>query len=214
MADGFRILENGDLRITEATIFRITEKYTEAFSELTATGSISAAGTKNVVHKGSIFFESSGSKLFAGVLKKRASSLLNSTGSSLYAGSKLYTGLSSLISTSSISILGNQTYLGSSVLSSEGSKVFVGYKRKYGLSTLNASGTLSSEGVSKYIVNTLLESDSLVTLVDTYIPFTPELYLKYNTVWKITLPYVKYSTTWKVPERVYIKVGSIWKRVY
>lgn len=45
MADGFRVLENGDSRITEASVFRITERFTLGEANLAGTGTLSASPT-------------------------------------------------------------------------------------------------------------------------------------------------------------------------
>jgi hypothetical protein len=42
MADGFRVLENGDSRITEADVFRITERFYLGESSLSGAGSITS----------------------------------------------------------------------------------------------------------------------------------------------------------------------------
>ena len=64
MADGFRILENGDLRITQSSDSRITENFIEAFSSVSASSSVSFAGL--VTRPGAADFQVLGSKLSSG----------------------------------------------------------------------------------------------------------------------------------------------------
>ena len=49
MADGFRVLENGDSRITEASVFRITERFTLGEATLAGTGTLSASPTVSFI---------------------------------------------------------------------------------------------------------------------------------------------------------------------
>jgi len=89
MADGFRILENGDSRITEASVFRITEKYVEVFSSLSATGSLiadsdltafgytSLTGTSSIASIG--LRTQSGASSFIGVGNREYSSFFNTS---------------------------------------------------------------------------------------------------------------------------------------
>lgn len=64
MADGFRILENGDLRITQSSDSRITENFVEAFANVSASSSVSFAGL--VTRPGAANFQVLGSKLSSG----------------------------------------------------------------------------------------------------------------------------------------------------
>ena len=48
----------------------------------------------------------------------------------------------------------------------------------------------------------------------TYVPFSSNPYVKNSSVWSEFIPYVKHNGSWVEPERVSVKEGGIWKRVY
>ena len=73
MADGFRVLENGDYRITEANVFRITERFDEGFSDHSGSGSLAVTGTLTQ----NAFFDISSEGIFSATPVLKAAGLTN-----------------------------------------------------------------------------------------------------------------------------------------
>ena len=78
MADGFRILENGDSRITEASVFRITERFTLGEANLAGTGTLSADADSTSIALASL--TGTGTLASVGVRIHNAESGLTGTG--------------------------------------------------------------------------------------------------------------------------------------
>lgn len=128
MADGFRVLENGDYRITEADVFRITEKFSEAFSDLTASGSLSSLQSLKQVG----FFDNGGE------------------GYCTSSATLTKYGASNLISTGTLSDIGNLKASGSSSFTGTGTLDSTGRVVKFIFSNLSATGTASFDGHTTY----------------------------------------------------------------
>ena len=101
MADGFRVLENGDYRITEADVFRITEHFDDAFSDLSGSGSLVIQGS--LTQRASYDESSEGIFSATPVLKNAGLSSLTGTGTLGPTGSLTQLGYTSLTGAGSIS---------------------------------------------------------------------------------------------------------------
>jgi hypothetical protein len=194
MADGFRVLENGDLRITEADVFRITEQFSDAFADLNAAGTLSADPTYI-------------NPTLYGFVDLNAAGTLASIGSTAKQGSVTLTGAGTLNS------VGVQTFRPTADLSAVGSKVFAGYYKYQGLADLGGEGYIVSSANYRYKPLANLSADTTLAADGTKISFASTLYVK-DTSWKVTTPYVKHNGSWKTPDLIYVKVSGAWQRVY
>lgn len=88
MADGFRVLENGDYRITEASVFRITEQFTEAFCSLSGQGTLDNIGTR--VTYGNSSLTSDGSEVSTAIKIRVVNTALSGSGSLASIGTKIF----------------------------------------------------------------------------------------------------------------------------
>lgn len=138
MADGFRVLENGDYRIIEAGYFRITEKFDTAESDLNATGSLTASGISTQY----AFTDSiAGEGIFS------ATPILLSTGAT------------SLQGTCSLTADGTRTTLGAFSLSASGTLVNDPQIGKFAYADLQGSSSLASDAtVTIYAVDCVASS--------------------------------------------------------
>jgi hypothetical protein len=138
MPDGYRVLENGDYRISEASDSRITERFNDAHTDLTATGSISALAISTAF----AFTDAIGGE---GIFS--ATPILKVTGSSSFTG------------TGSISLVGKNTTLGASSLTASGTLVNNPIIGKFAYTDLQGSSFLTSAAtVTIYAVNYVASS--------------------------------------------------------
>lgn len=138
MADGFRVLENGDYRIIEADYFRITERFDTADSDLNATGSLTASGISTQF----AFTDAIGGE---GIFS--ATPILLSTGET------------SLQGTGSITANGTRTTLGAFSLSASGTLVNNPQIGKFAYADLQGSSSFASDAtVTIYAVDCIASS--------------------------------------------------------
>lgn len=127
MPDGFRILENGDYRITEADVFRITERFDEGFSDLNGSGSLAVIGSLKQL----AFFDISSEGIFS------ATPILKGAG------------LTSLTGSGSITITAIQTQVAASNLNATGSIDEAGAVGSFAYMSVSATGSLAATGFNK-----------------------------------------------------------------
>jgi hypothetical protein len=133
MADGFRVLENGDYRITEADVFRITEHFSDAFGDLTASGSLSADPTLiEALWIGESSLTADGTLEAQGLRTTRGASDLSATGSSVYASAVGKFAYADLSATGSITALSSKQLFGFVSMSTQGTHLFAGYDKFIG----------------------------------------------------------------------------------
>lgn len=138
MADGFRVLENGDYRIIEAGYFRITEKFDTAESDLNATGSLSASGIST---------------------QYAFTDAIGGEGYFVKVATLKVTGLSSLSGVGSLSVIGSKNSFGESSLSASGTLVNDPQIGKFANADLQASGSFASDAtVTVYAVDCVASS--------------------------------------------------------
>jgi hypothetical protein len=144
MADGFRILENGDIRFTESSDTRITENFVEAFASLSVLGSKISAGERTAF--GYSNFTSTGT--IADVVTMNLAGVTNLTGTATL--SPLATGTSqaevALSAEGIASIYPISTSLVYSDLQAVGSKAVAGIRVQFPSSLLSSLGSLASLG--------------------------------------------------------------------
>jgi len=243
MADGFRILENGDLRLTESSDSRITENFIEASASLAAVGSKASSGVG--VLFGANSFVGTGTVTPLANLTITGEASLAGAGSSLNAGYQTFPTTVSLTASSSIASLADVKIIAESNLASTGTLANTGLRIRYGESSLSTIGSqlAAAEKTLFGIISgedfdyiRVLEngdtriteaSDTRITQIEqsnaivgsivttpTHTVFTSEPYYKQNDTWKSFIPYVKYNDAWMNNVRIYKNLNGTWKRSY
>jgi hypothetical protein len=242
MADGFRILENGDLRLTESSDSRITENFIEAFSSLAAVGSKVSSGIG--VLFGASNFTSTGTVTPLSYLTTTGAASLAGAGSKLTAGVQTFPTSVSLVASSSITSLGDVKLIEFANLQSNATLATIGLRTRYGASSLSTNGSqlaaaektlfgvISSEDfeTTRILENgdtrvtetgdtriTLDLSNNIIGSIvsePTHTVFTSTAYYNDDNTWKTFIPYVKYGGAWKENVRIYKNQNGTWKRSY
>ena len=224
MAEGYRITEVSDFRITEDGLSRSTEGFNEGEVSLSASGSVASVGS----------------------LTTHADASLSTQGSMLNAGVGVLFGVAAVNATGSVTALPLITQLASSALNAIGTTTSNGIRIRYGISALSSAGSLSSaalkilygvvEGGSTEVFRITEAGDSRVlensTDVRTSIQaegniiaatligdgdktlFSSEPYYKDDGSWKEFLPYVKWNGAWTGNIKIYKHTNGAWKRSY
>jgi hypothetical protein len=174
MADGFRILENGDIRITQSSDTRITENFVEAFASVSASSSTSSVGL--ITKYGFSDLDVLGSKISAAERTLFGYSEFNSTGTITdvvrmdYSGATSLTGTAtldplgtgrsqavvSLLGEASTNIYPNTTSLVFSSLQSVGSKLGIGTRIQFPTVNLVSAGAVSAIGYRSQVAESSL----------------------------------------------------------
>lgn len=242
MADGFRILENGDLRLTESSDSRITENFIEASSSLGAIGSKLSSGIQTLF--GANDLTASGTIAPLGNATIQASVSIQGAGSSLNVGYQTFPTAASLTASSSIAGLGDVKIIANAAVSATGSLSNIGLRTRYGASSLSTAGSqiAAAEKTLFGVVSAedfetvrILENgdtrvteagDTRITLdatnniigsivsEPTHTVFTSTAYYNDDDTWKTFIPYVKYGGAWKNNVRIYKNQNGTWKRSY
>lgn len=242
MADGFRILENGDLRLTESSDSRITENFIEAFASLAAVGSKVSSGIG--VLFGASNFTGTGTVAPLSYLTATGAASLAGAGSNLTAGVQTFPTSVSLNASSSIGSLGDVKLIVNANLQSNTTLANIGLRIRYGASSLSTNGSQLAAaektlfGVvspeTTFYVRVLENGDTRITeasdtrvgelelsneIVGTMVAssdltkFTSTAYYK-DGIWKEFIPYVKYNGAWRDNVRIYKNQNGTWKRSY
>jgi hypothetical protein len=242
MADGFRILENGDLRLTESSDSRITENFIEAFSSLSAVGSKVSSGVG--VLFGANNLTALGTVTPVSALTTTGAASLSGAGSSLNVGYQTFPTAASLAASSSIAGLGDVKIIANAAVTATGSLVNQGLRIQYvnsSLSTVGSQlaaaektlfGVISSEDFEAIRVlengdtrvteagDTRITFDKVNNIIGsivsepTHTVFTSTAYYNDDDTWKTFIPYVKYGGAWKDNVRIYKNQNGTWKRSY
>lgn len=142
MADGFRILENGDIRITQSSDTRITENFVEAFASVSASSSVSFAGL--VTRPGVSNLVALGSKLSASERTRFASVEFEAVGTITDVVRMDWSGYVDLLATGTLDPLGTGRSQANSSLTASSSKNFYVNTTSLEFSELVAEGTLDT----------------------------------------------------------------------
>jgi len=242
MADGFRILENGDLRLTESSDSRITENFIEASASLAAVGSKASSGVG--VLFGANNLTALGTVTPVSALTTTGAASLSGAGSSLNVGYQTFPTAASLNATSSISSIGDVKLIEFANLQSTTTLANIGLKIRPGASSLSTAGSqlaaaektlfgvISSEDFEAIRVlengdtrvteagDTRITFDKVNNIIGsivsepTHTVFTSTAYYNDDDTWKTFIPYVKYGGAWKDNVRIYKNQNGTWKRSY
>lgn len=223
MAEGYRISESGNFRVTEASVSRTTEGFEVGETGLSATGSL--ASQANLKTFGTSSLSGAGSKLtaglgtFAGVVNLTASTTITSEAVVIILAE------SSLNAIGSIDSIGLRTTLGNSSLTTEGSKASIGIRTAFGTVSQEAftnnrileNGDARITEASDTRISTLLLTNTIIGSVvanPSFTGFSSEPYYKQTGIWKSFIPYVKHDGTWRSNIKIYKHTNGAWKRSY
>lgn len=241
--EGFRLLENGDLRVSESGVLRSTEGFNDADVLLDAIGSISPSGERFTYGA----LDASGVATLSAIptVTKRPSVSLDSTATLEATGTSFQNAYSSLIGVGSQEVSGSAVRAatsdlqGSSVLSPTGSRIKYGLGNFQGTGTTEASGSRIRyglyAGIADEAIRVIESGDIRVTengntrltyplaynvgegtLVaePVFTRFNSLAYVKKDGVWYRMTPNTKHEGAWKVPTRSYKNINGNWKRIY
>jgi hypothetical protein len=224
MANGYRISEASDFRVTEDGASRLTEGYSIVDSSLVASGTAAVSGYKYMY----------------------SSSNLTAVGSRIVVGERTRAALASLSATSSIVTLSLLKNLGYVNITGVGTSEFDGRKRQYAEGSYTGTCTLDSIGL-KTLYGSITSGTDIVTRITeagdirvtedgldtrtvleaygniifativgnpskTFFSSIP--YYNEEDTWKTFLPYVKHNGTWKSNIKIYKHTNGAWKRSY
>jgi hypothetical protein len=238
MADGFRITESGDSRISEALDTRITEQFVEGLSALSGAGTIAPAA--NLSYQAASSLSSLGSQIVASGLTSSVDPItLSATGTMTATGGAKFQDSVSVSGTGTATFLGLNSFDISKALSGTGSATFDGLRIKNAATSLSASGTFANDGYNFVHFGAFLDRDLTYTRVteagDTridedsnvriviqpanlgesvlyanfsYIQFSSTAYIKWDGVWTQFNPKVKQDGTWDDPLAIYKKIDA------
>lgn len=223
MAEGYRITESGDFRITEDGASLLTEGFNIADASLSASGSIASVGS----------------------LTTHADANLTTEGTTLNVGVGILYGVATATASSGVVADSIITQLGSSAMSSTGTMTSDGIRIRYGVSALSSEGSLASESLriqygvieagTTEVVRITEAGDTRITeagdtrtaiqatgnvIAGTLVAygdrtiFTSQPYYKDDTTWKEFVPYVKWNGAWTSGLKIYKHTNGAWKRSY
>jgi hypothetical protein len=224
MAEGFRISESGDFRVTEASVSRTTEGFEVGDSALSASGSIASVSYLSTT--GSASLSGQGSKLSAGYSILEPTVSLSAVGSLTDTAQVVIVASSPMNATGTMTSESLRTCFGESPLSATGSKAAVGLKTLFGSITSGSSevtritesgdirvlenGTDTRTAIAAYgniIFATIVGNPSKTF-------FSSQPYYKDAGTWKTFLPYAKWNGAWTSNLKIYKHTNGAWKRSY
>lgn len=241
--EGYRVLENGDLRVSESGVSRSTEGFNEGEVSLSAVGSKVTASVFGAI--GNFNGEGVGTLVTVGQVIRKGSNTLIGEASLEATGIHAQQGYSEFVG------VGSQAGQGGAVRAAvgalEGISVLAptGDRIKYGTSDLTGAGSTSTLpikinggsylGYSEEAIRVTETGDTRVT-EDGNIRITAPLvynqaegtlvgasdktqfntvaYVKQSGVWKRMIPNAKHEGVWKEAMKMYKKINENWKRIY
>jgi hypothetical protein len=238
---GFRITEDGNLRVTQASEGRVTEDIVDAYCSLSASGSITSLATATINVATSL--SNVGSAIFIGVAERIGSARLDSTSTVTPTGNLTLRTTTNLQASSSTLFTQELLLKGSTDLSSSGSLavkvtlpaeftatstgslstspalVAYGYFDSLPLEQVRVTSAgdvrVTEDGLDTRVTNIVQANAASGSLVvfSTVFPFSGTPYVNQTDSWKQFTPYVNHSGEWVRPEKVYKNVNGNWKRV-
>lgn len=224
MANGYRITESGDFRITEDGASLLTEGFNIVEITLSATSSV--ASVSGLTTGGSASLSTVGSTLNVG----NAALVFEA---SLSASSEVTNAIPSVVSLSdfSLSATGTQSAdgirirYGVSDLNAIGSTAYAGEKTLFGrflngaieITRIleNGDTRVTEAGDTRISVNTFGNAGEGNILTDqTKTLFTSQPYYNDEDTWKTFVPYVKHNGAWVGNIKIYKHTNGAWKRSY
>lgn len=241
--EGYRVLESGDLRVSESGVSRSTEGFNEGEAFLSAVGSkltasaygaignssLDATGTitptGQVIRKGSNTLLGEGAVEATGIHAQQAYSALVGVGSQAGQGNAVRPALSLLEGVSVLAPTGLKIRYGIADIAGEGycastptkisGGVYSGYNEE--ATRVSSSGDIRvTEDGNTRITEPLVynQAEGAMVGASDKTQFNAVAYVKQSGVWKRMIPNVKDSSIWKTPSKMYKKINENWKRIY
>lgn len=223
MPAGFRITEASDSRILENGDVRVTEGFQTADVALSATGSFDFLGKLKAT--GSSNFTGTSSITSSGDLTKYAAILVANNSTLSAIGARKTGGETSFSTSGSISADEALKAFGAFTGSGSGTISPLGKVKKF-VTVVSGQATFTritesedyriTEAGDSRITNVIPTNEIVGSMVanDTYIPFSSTAYYKTGGVWKQTDVDTKYNGNWDALQAVYKKISGNWKRIY
>jgi hypothetical protein len=225
MAEGFRISESGDLRVTEASVSRTTEGFEVGESALSASGSVASVSYLSTT--GSASLSGQGSKLSAGYSTLEPTVSLSAVGSLSDTAQVVLLAEAPMVATGTMAPVDSlRTAFGEAPLSATGSKAAAGLKTLFGNITAGTdevtriteagdirvleNGTDTRTAIAAYgniIFATIVGNPSKTF-------FSSQPYYKDAGSWKTFIPNVKWNGAWTQNLKIYKHTNGAWKRSY
>lgn len=223
MPAGYRITEASDSRILENGDVRVTEGFQTADVALSATSSFDFVGKLKAT--GSSAFVGTGSLTSAGDLTKYAailvanSSTLSALGARITGGETSLTASGSITADEALKAFGAFAASGAGTISPTARVIkyveVVSGQAIFTRITENEDFRITESGDNR-ITNAVPTNEIIGSMVanDTYIPFSSTAYYKDGGVWKQADVDAKYNGNWDALQAVYKKISGNWKRIY
>jgi 2-keto-3-deoxy-6-phosphogluconate aldolase len=223
MPAGYRITEASDSRILENGDVRVTEGFQTADVALSATSSFDFVGKLKATSSSA--FVGTGSLTSAGDLTKYAailvanSSTLSALGARKTGGETSLSASGSITADEALKAFGAFTGNGTGIFSPTGRVVkfatVVSGQAIFTRITENEDFRITESGDNR-ITNAVPTNEIIGSMVanDTYIPFSSTAYYKTGGIWKQTDVDTKHNGNWDALQAVYKKISGNWKRIY
>ena len=224
MAEGFRISESGDFRVTEASVSRTTEGFEVGESALSASGSVASVSYLSTT--GSASLSGQGSKLSAGFRTLEPTVSLSAVSSLSDTAQVVLLAEVPMTATGTLASDALRTCFGESPLSATGSQANVGLKTLFGSITSGTdevtritesgdirvleNGTDTRTAIAAYgniIFATIVGNPSKTF-------FSSQPYYKDAGSWNTFIPNVKWNGAWTQNLKIYKHTNGAWKRSY
>ena len=238
MADGFRITESGESRISEALDVRITEQFVEGLAALSGAGSL--VSVANTTYQAASSLASLGSQLVASGLTSQVDPItLSATGTMTATGGALFQDTINVSGTGTATFLGLNTFNITQAFNGTGTATFNGLRTKNASVALSASSTFTNDGFNFVHYGAIsAEDEELIRITEagdtrvdeadnirivviggnvgvgsleadcTQIIFSSTAYVKWNGEWTTFTPKVKQDGTWDDPLAIYKKIDA------
>lgn len=241
--EGYRVLESGDLRVSESGVSRSTEGFNEGEAFLSAVGSKLTASAYGAIGNSSL--NATGTITPTGQVIRKGNNILLGEGAVEATGIHAQQGYSALVGVGSQAGQGNAVRPALSLLEGVSVLTPTGLRIKYGFSALQGSGSTTSEskrirpaaysGFNEEAIRTTASGDVRVTEdgntritgpliynqaegtmvgASDKTQFNAVSYVKQAGVWKRMIPNAKHEGVWKEAMKMYKKINENWKRIY
>lgn len=220
---GYRITEASDSRILENGDVRVTEGFQTGDASLNASGGVDFLGKLKATGSGD--FTSTGSVTSSGDLTKYAAILVANNSVLAALGARIAEVETSILASGSITA--DEALKAVALFAGNGLGTIspTGRVKKY-VEVVSGQATFTritesedyriTEAGDSRITNLIPTDEVLGSMVanDTYIPFSSIAYYKTGGVWKQTDVDTKYNGNWDALQAVYKKISGNWKRIY
>jgi len=220
---GYRTTEASDVRILENGDVRVTENFYTADVALSASAGFDFVG--NLKATGQAAFQGETSLVVNGNIIRYAAIMVANQSSISATGVRTTVGEISFAATGTIAALPSFIFKGSSNLTATGGIAPTARTVKYVsveagqvefLRILENDDYRVTEDGNNRITNDVATNEIVSSMVVSglLIPFTSEAYIRQNGVWKLADIDAKNNGNWNALQAVYKKISGNWKRIY